>query len=74
MGQQLVHQLRSKGDMSFDEITCVVPWIEIATDMGQDLDGDQEGYMPRAWKSHCSWQLVPKNTSSSDPNSTIVNY
>ena len=33
--QQIVHQLRSRGSMDFEEISMVVPWIEMAHDLGQ---------------------------------------
>ncbi len=49
--QQIVHGLRSGGSMDFDEITEAVPWIELAHDLGHDLDADQGG-PPRAFKSH----------------------
>jgi hypothetical protein len=39
--QQICHQLRSNGDMTFDEISSVVPWIELAYDQGQDLGAPQ---------------------------------
>lgn len=39
--QQICHQLRSNGDMSFDEISSVVPWIELAFDQHQDLSAPQ---------------------------------
>src|SRR5436189_6364174 len=35
--QQIVHGLRTRGSMDFDEITRVVPWIEMAKDMGIDI-------------------------------------
>ncbi|MEM6483319.1 MAG: sulfotransferase domain-containing protein, partial [Pseudomonadota bacterium] len=57
--QQIVHGLRSNGDMSFDEISGVVPWIELAHDMDIDLDAPQLGQI-RAYKSHLSWENVPK--------------
>ena len=28
--QQIVHCLRSRGDMDFDDISRVVPWLEVA--------------------------------------------
>ena len=49
--QMIIHQLRSGGDMSFEEISNVVPFIEIAGDLGIDVDADQE-YFPRAFKTH----------------------
>ena len=48
---QIVHQLRTGGDMSFDEITEVVPWDILALDCGQDLAADQVA-APRLFKSH----------------------
>lgn len=56
--QQIVHGLRSGGDMSFGEITQVVPWIELAHDLGLAIPGDQPS--PRAFKSHLSWHDIPK--------------
>ena len=38
--QQVVHQLRTGGDADFDEITAVVPWVDMAVDMGFDPDAD----------------------------------
>ena len=40
--QQIVHQLKTGGDMSFDEITDVVPCIELAYDLQCDLDREQK--------------------------------
>jgi hypothetical protein len=44
--QQILHQLRSGGDMSFDEISDVVPYIEQAYDTEINLDAEQR-YQPR---------------------------
>lgn len=57
--QQIVHGLRTRGDMDFDDISRVVPWIETAYDLGIDLDAPQRGH-PRAFKSHLNWHNVPK--------------
>ena len=57
--QQIVHGLRTRGDMDFDDISRVVPWIETAYDLGIDLDAPQRGH-PRAFKSHLNWHDVPK--------------
>mmetsp|Transcript_25627 Transcript_25627/g.45506 ORF Transcript_25627/g.45506 Transcript_25627/m.45506 type:complete len:127 (+) Transcript_25627:68-448(+) len=43
---QILHQLRSKGDMDFEEITAVIPWDIGALDCGQDLNTDHK-YSPR---------------------------
>lgn len=57
--QQIVHGLRTRGDMDFDDISRVVPWIETSTDLGIDLEAEQRAE-PRAFKSHLSWDRVPK--------------
>ncbi|MEQ8291090.1 MAG: sulfotransferase domain-containing protein [Roseovarius sp.] len=57
--QQVVHGLRSGGSMAFDEITEVVPWLELAHDMGVDVNAPQVA-APRAFKSHLGWDEIPK--------------
>ncbi len=57
--QQIVHTLRTRGDMDFDDISRVVPWIETSYGLGLDLAAEQKAN-PRAFKSHLSWDLVPK--------------
>ena len=41
--QQIVHQLRTGGDMEFGGINEVVPFIEIAHDTHVDLEAEQKG-------------------------------
>jgi hypothetical protein len=57
--QQIVHGLRTRGSMDFDEITRVVPWIEMAKDMGIDIYKPQVAD-PRAFKTHKNLDHVPK--------------
>lgn len=57
--QQIVHGLRTRGSMDFEEITAVVPWIELAHDLGLDVEAEQVAN-PRAYKSHLAWDDVPK--------------
>lgn len=57
--QQIVHGLRTRGSMDFEEITDVTPWIEIARDIGVDPTADQVA-QPRAFKSHLPWDRIPK--------------
>ncbi|UCH41373.1 MAG: sulfotransferase domain-containing protein [Gammaproteobacteria bacterium] len=52
--QQIVHCLRTGGDMDFDDISRVVPWIETSVALGIDLDAEQKAN-PRAFKSHLNW-------------------
>ncbi len=57
--QQIAHGLRTRGSMDFKEINEVTPWIEVAYDVGWDLEGPQVAE-PRIFKSHLSWHDVPK--------------
>ena len=73
--QQIVHGLRSRGDMGFEEITAVVPWLETALDMGIDIHGEQFAD-PRAYKIHLPLTMVPKGgktiTVVRDPKDVVV--
>ena len=73
--QQVFHGLRTRGDMDFDDISRVVPWIETAHDLGLDLEAPQRGE-PRGFKSHLSYELVPKGAryllSIRDPKDAFV--
>lgn len=57
--QQIFHTLRSGGDMDFDDISRVVPWIETSPGLGLPLETEQVAN-PRGFKSHLSWDEVPK--------------
>jgi aryl sulfotransferase len=57
--QQIVHGLRTRGSMDFDEITRVVPWINMAFDMGIDIYAPQVA-QPRAFKTHSTLKEVPQ--------------
>ena len=57
--QQICHGLRTSGDMTFDEITFVVPWIEMAHDLGLDSNAEQVAN-PRCFKSHDTWEDIAK--------------
>src|SRR3954462_4152476 len=73
--QQMVHSLRTAGDLDFDDISRVVPWIETAADLGLDLDAAQRAE-PRAFKSHLSYNQVPAGAryiiSVRDPRDALV--
>jgi hypothetical protein len=56
--QQMAHTLRTRGDMDFDDISRVVPWIELSTDLGLDLDAPQKAD-PRVFKSHLDAHRMP---------------
>jgi hypothetical protein len=57
--QQIAHSLRTRGDMDFDDISRVVPWIEMSTDLGLDLDAAQIA-QPRIFKSHLDAHRIPR--------------
>jgi hypothetical protein len=57
--QQIVHGLRTRGSMDFDEISRVVPWINMAHDIGIDIHAPQVAD-PKAFKTHNTLDEVPK--------------
>ena len=57
--QQIAHTLRTRGDMDFDDISRVCPWIEMSTDLGLELDAEQKA-RPRVFKSHLDAHRIPK--------------
>ncbi len=59
MTQQAFHTLRTRGDTDFDDISRVVPWIEMSPMLGIDLNVSQRAE-PRGFKSHLGYKSVPK--------------
>jgi len=57
--QQIVHGLRTRGSMDFDEIGRVVPWINMAHYMGIDIHAPQTGNL-KAFKTHSTLEEVPQ--------------
>lgn len=57
--QQMFHTLRTRGDDDYDDISRVVPWIEVAGRTGIDLDAVQRA-SPRGFKSHLDYEHLPK--------------
>jgi len=57
--QQIAHTLRTRGDMDFDDISRVCPWIEMSTDLGLELDAQQKAN-PRVFKSHLDAHRIPR--------------
>ncbi|XP_065179003.1 sulfotransferase 1E1-like [Sycon ciliatum] len=57
--QQISHQLRSGGDMEFEEISEVVPFLEGSMETEVSLDRDQR-FKPRLFKTHFWEPLTPK--------------
>jgi hypothetical protein len=73
--QQTFHCLRTRGDMDFDDISRVAPWIETARTLGIDLDAPQRAE-PRGFKSHLGFDRIPKGgryvVSLRDPKDALV--
>lgn len=73
--QQTFHTLRSRGDMDFDDISRVVPWIEQGAMHGFNLNAEQR-VNPRGYKSHLAFDAIPKGgkyvVSFRDPKDAFV--
>ena len=73
--QQTFHCLRTRGDMAFDDISRVVPWIETARLVSLDLEAPQRAE-PRGFKSHLPYDQIPKGpryvVSFREPKDAIV--
>ncbi|MGH1419830.1 MAG: sulfotransferase domain-containing protein [Hyphomicrobiaceae bacterium] len=73
--QHVAHGLRSNGSTAFGEVSDVVPWLEIAFDLGVDPDAEQD-WSPRLFKAHLNWQDVPKGgryvVAFRDPKAVLV--
>lgn len=73
--QQTFHTLRTRGDMDFDDISRVVPWIETSRSLRLDLEAPQKAE-PRGFKSHLSYDAIPKGAryvvSLRDPKDAMV--
>jgi Sulfotransferase domain len=73
--QQTFHTLRTRGDMDFDDISRVVPWIETSRSLGLDLEAPQRAE-PRGFKSHLAYERLPKGAryvvSLRDPKDALV--
>jgi len=75
--QQMFHSLRTRGDVDFDDISRVVPWIETASILDIDLDAPQKA-KPRGFKSHLAYDVVPKGAryivSLRDPGDAVLSH
>ena len=59
--QQIFHTLRTRGDMDFDDISRVVPWIETSGAAGIDINAEQRAD-PRGFKSHLTYEKLPQGS------------
>ena len=57
--QQIVHQLRTGGDMDFGIIIEAIPELEFAHDLELDLEAEQKA-IPRCFKTHYWYPRCPK--------------
>lgn len=75
--QQIFHTLRTRGDMDFDDISRVVPWIETSKVLSIDLDAPQRAE-PRGFKSHLAYDAIPPGAkaivSLRDPKDALVSF
>ena len=75
--QQMFHTLRTGGDLDFDDISRVVPWIETAKMLDIDLEASQKA-QPRGFKSHLTYDVVPKGAryivSFRDPRDAVLSH
>ncbi len=75
--QQIVHGLRTGGDMDFRDISEVIPWLELASDLGLDPTAEQRAE-PRAFKTHLGWGGLPKGGRAiyllRDPEAALVSF
>ena len=81
--QQILHQLRSGGDSTFETIDDVVPWLEIQRagyDAAQINTRFENMPNPRIFKTHCTYQQTPGAgiarivLSSRDPRDACVSF
>ena len=83
--QQMFHQLRMAdagvdgrgGDMDFDDISRVVPWIETAPSLDLDINAEQRSN-PRGFKSHLHYEGLPPGAlyvaALRDPHDSCVSF
>jgi len=58
MTQQMFHQLRTGGDMDFDDISRMTPWEDSAVITDSDMNVPQRA-SPRGFKSHREYERLP---------------
>ena len=75
--QQIVHGLRTRGDMNVEDVSKAIPCVEVAHYLGLNLAAPQPGDF-RAFKSHLSWTEIPKGgryiVSFRDPKDALVSF
>jgi hypothetical protein len=56
--QQMCHQLRTGGDMDYEDVHQIAPYMPQAFDMGIDLNAEQKAN-PRLFKAHSPLSCLP---------------
>ncbi|KAH8097902.1 sulfotransferase [Aureococcus anophagefferens] len=73
----ICHQLRTGGDLNFDDIYQVAPWPPLSWDLGIDCDADQVA-APRLFKTHQRLSAQPRGgrylCTVRDPATTILSW
>ena len=73
----ICHQLRTGGDLDFDDIYQVAPWPPLSWDLGIDCDADQVA-APRLFKTHQRLSAQPRGgrylCTVRDPATTILSW
>lgn len=75
--QQMFHQLRTGGDMDFDDISRMTPWEDTAPIIDFDMNGPQRA-QPRGFKSHREYERLPSAmryvVTLRDPKDTYMSF
>ena len=60
--QQIVHGLRSGGDMDFDDVDAIIPFLEYYCDQDDqaELECTQPYAPPRLFKTHITYDATPQ--------------
>jgi len=81
--QQILYQIKSRGDPDFDYIDDVIPWLELAhtSCTWQEMLNKYENLeAPRIFKTHCTYSQTPNPDkisiilSSRDPRDCCVSF
>ncbi len=75
--QQMFHQLRTGGDMDFDDISRMTPWEDSAAITDSDMNMPQRA-SPRGFKSHREYERLPAGCryviTLRDPVETYISF
>jgi len=77
--EQILHGLRSGGDMDFEEISFVIPEMEFALDYGYGELDQKQKYPPQMYRTHLPFKDIPKGAGKyivimRDPLDSAVSF